>query len=293
MSKEPLISVIINCFNGQEFLREALESVIHQTYQNWEVIFWDNASSDKSIDIVSSFVDDRIKIYRSQVTTPLGEARNLAAKMAVGEYLQFLDVDDLFEKNNLAEKVKVIISSQHDVHLIFSAVFYLHQETGAVQKQVISNWASSSHSKKLQRLLEYDYIPFASALISRDIFNRLGGFNNKYKHSPDYDLFIRIFRVANVDYLSVPLTHIRRHKKNLSKSSLLTCALENINILEANKDIDKNSLGIQSQRANLILVYIKEKKLILALRQISTYWPIVSMLRQVLRILTSTQSIKI
>lgn len=293
MQKEPLISIIINCFNGQEFLKEALESVIYQTYQNWEVIFWDNASSDRSIDIASSFLDERIKIFRSQVTTPLGEARNLAAEMAKGDFLQFLDVDDFFEKNNLSEKIYVINNSQRDVHLIFSAVFFLYQDTGAVQKQYISNWASSAHSVKLQRLLEYDYIPFASALISKDIFTKLGGFNNEYKHSPDYDLFIRIFRHVEVCYLSLPLTYIRRHRKNLSKSSLMTCALENILILEANKDIDKNSRGIQSQRANLFLVYLKEKKFICAVKLILVYLPILPIWRQILRVLVSSRSIKI
>ena len=75
MDKQPLISILMNCFNGEKYLEEALESIIQQSYKNWELIFWDNKSDDKSIQIVSSFKDKRIKIYKSSKHTNLGKAR--------------------------------------------------------------------------------------------------------------------------------------------------------------------------------------------------------------------------
>ena len=67
--KNPLVSVIINCYNGEKYLREAIDSVIAQTYSNWEIIFWDNQSTDSSAEIVKSYNDDRIKYYRDN--TPI------------------------------------------------------------------------------------------------------------------------------------------------------------------------------------------------------------------------------
>ena len=63
MFKEPLVSIIINCFNGEKYLREAIDSVISQTYKNWEVIFWDNQSTDRSARIFKNYKDERLKYF--------------------------------------------------------------------------------------------------------------------------------------------------------------------------------------------------------------------------------------
>ena len=78
-SYQPLISVIMNCYNGAKFLEEAIDSIYSQTYSNWEIIFWDNASTDDSASIAKSY-DDRLKYHLALETTPLGEARDLALK---------------------------------------------------------------------------------------------------------------------------------------------------------------------------------------------------------------------
>ena len=74
---KPLVSIIMNCYNSDHFLREAIESVYDQTYSNWEIIFWDNASTDSSPEIAKSY-DDRLKYFRNNTTTNLGMARKLA-----------------------------------------------------------------------------------------------------------------------------------------------------------------------------------------------------------------------
>ena len=100
MNNQAKISVIINCLNGQEFLNEAIESVLNQTYTNWEIVFLDNCSTDKSIEIVKNFNNDKIKIFKSDKYLVCGEARNLAISKATGEYIAFLDCDDIWKKIN-------------------------------------------------------------------------------------------------------------------------------------------------------------------------------------------------
>ena len=106
MDKEPLISILMNCYNGEAFLKESIESVIEQTYRNWELIFWDNQSTDKSLEIASSYEDERILIFESTSHTNLGEARKNAFKKVRGDFLAFLDVDDTWEKEKLITQLK-------------------------------------------------------------------------------------------------------------------------------------------------------------------------------------------
>ena len=93
----PLVSIIINCFNGEKYLREALTSILNQSYKNWEVIFWDNQSSDNSKKIFNSFQNERFKYFYADKHTTLYKARNLAINKTNGELLAFIDTDDIWE----------------------------------------------------------------------------------------------------------------------------------------------------------------------------------------------------
>ena len=91
----PIVSVIMNCYNSARYLREAIDSVYAQTYKKWEIIFWDNASTDNSAAIARSY-DDKLKYFKSEANVPLGKARNWAIEKAQGKYVAFLDDADLF-----------------------------------------------------------------------------------------------------------------------------------------------------------------------------------------------------
>src|SRR5437868_4501867 len=101
----PLVSVIMNCLNGEQFLRDAIDSVIAQTYANWEIVFWDNASTDASASIAQSYHDDRIRYFRGDSTVPLGHARNLAIQKSRGTFIAFLDCDDLWLPTKLEKQL--------------------------------------------------------------------------------------------------------------------------------------------------------------------------------------------
>ena len=100
-SSQPLVSVIMNCYNGEKYLKKSIKSILKQSYKNWELIFFDNCSTDKSKYIFKSFKDKRIKYFKSKKKINLGLARKLALSKAKGYYIAFLDVDDLWEKNKL------------------------------------------------------------------------------------------------------------------------------------------------------------------------------------------------
>ena len=90
---DPLVSIIVNCFNGEKYLKEALQSVLKQTYKNWELIFWDNQSTDNSKKIFYEFDEKRFKYFSSEKHTTLYEARNNAINKSKGEIIAFLDME--------------------------------------------------------------------------------------------------------------------------------------------------------------------------------------------------------
>ena len=94
----------MNCYNGEKYLRKSISSVIHQTYKNWELIFWDNNSSDNSASIFKDFKDKRLKYYKSNNYLKLYKARNKALEKSKGKYVTFIDTDDWWLKKNLKGK---------------------------------------------------------------------------------------------------------------------------------------------------------------------------------------------
>ena len=94
-----LVSIIMNCYNCAKYLEEAIDSIYAQSYDNWEIIFWDNCSTDNSALIAKSY-DSKLKYFLAKEHTALGRARNLAIKEAKGGYIAFLDSDDETQEAN-------------------------------------------------------------------------------------------------------------------------------------------------------------------------------------------------
>ena len=117
MKNEPLVSIIMNCFNGERYLNESLKSILDQSYQNWELIFWDNLSKDSSKKIFDRYKDKRFKYFIASQHTPLYVARNLAIKKASGEFLAFLDTDDIWLKDKLNQQIKLF--SNPNIGLVY------------------------------------------------------------------------------------------------------------------------------------------------------------------------------
>lgn len=112
------VSILMNCFNGEAYLKEAVDSVLNQTYSDWELIFWDNQSTDRSAEIYKSYVDSRLKYYYAPRHTLLYEARNHALDHATGEFVAFLDVDDWWLPEKLDSQIELF--SDADIGFVCS-----------------------------------------------------------------------------------------------------------------------------------------------------------------------------
>jgi len=245
-NKQPLVSVIMNCYNSDKYLNEAIDSVIVQTYQNWEIIFWDNQSTDKSADIVRSYNDERIKYFYAPFHTLLGEARNLAVNKATGEWIAFLDCDDVWYSNKLQIQIQNV---SNDIGMIYSRMEFLIEESGiqtnmgkSISKKIYPKRKTLPIGEIFDKLLFECFIPLPSVLIRSELFNQVGGIDGSLKVAEDYDIFLKIAKISKVKAIDSVLCKYRVHDNNLSHKNIDKTFEESIMIIEKYKYLNVDSI---------------------------------------------------
>lgn len=203
---EPLVSVIVNCYNGEAYLGEALESVAGQTYRNWEVVFWDNASTDRSGEIARSF-GPKVKYHRAQQTIPLGAARNRALSEAHGDLIAFLDADDLWEPEKL--ELQVPLFRNPEVGLVYCDVTSFNDRG---EQRAVSDRKTYFRGSRFPELLAEYPLYMSSVVLRREALERGGlQFNERFEMVEEADLFLRVAYDWHIDYVPEVLAHWRVH----------------------------------------------------------------------------------
>jgi len=258
----PLVSIIMNCHNGEKYLREAIDSIYAQTYSNWEIIFWDNASTDASKSIAMSY-SHKLKYFYNSEKTSLGKARNLACKKAEGDYLAFLDVDDLWCDNKLTDQIN-LISNSSDIGFVYGRSEILNMEDETVD--IFMDGKKLPEGYVFKELMKGDFVPFCSALIDARKFFEIGGFPSHYNNSTDYWVFLHLAHKYKVLALQDVCCTYRWHESNASRSQVMIRAYENIDLLSRFVDEDGGNVGLQYQYVNLALSCLLEKNYYQALK---------------------------
>ena len=186
MNTKPLVSIIINCHNGEKYLKQTLHSVLNQTYTNWEVIFFDNSSNDKSKNIFKSLNDKRLRYFYSKKKLNLYDARNKAIYKACGDYISFLDTDDLWKKNFLREHIRII--KKFDTHIVYSKYYIKNENKGKIYLKEEKDLFSGHIT---QNLLNNYSVGILAVIIKKSIFNEYK-FNDNLNIIGDFDFFIRL-----------------------------------------------------------------------------------------------------
>ena len=211
----PKVSVIMNCFNCSKYLEEAIDSVYAQTYKNWEIIFWDNASTDNSAEIARKY-DDKLRYFSSDKTVPLGHARNFALGKARGEYIAFLDCDDVWLPNKLEMEIE-IFDTKRDVMLVYSNCYIVDSDGNTIKTAFESQ--KPARGRIFNELLSrYNFIALLTVVIKKEVLDEIGLFRDDYKIAADYDLFLKIAYLHPIDYVELPLAKYRVHEDNFSRN---------------------------------------------------------------------------
>jgi glycosyltransferase involved in cell wall biosynthesis len=255
-SDNPLVSIIINCYNGDRFLCEAIDSVYRQTYTNWEVIFWDNASTDNSAKIAKMY-NDKLRYFKAESTTDLGEARVLAVNKAKGRIFAFLDCDDIWKGSKLHDQVALMLN-ESDAGLVYSQTDVISEYGKKINLTYSDRCNKLPSGHVFNKLVKGNFITFASVIVSRESYYNCGGFPLEYKNSPDYALFLKIshkYKIYSVDKI---LCSYRVHDNNLSKGQRVINSLEAINAVSKFLPLKSASIGLQYHYANLFINSILE-----------------------------------
>ena len=239
----PEVSVIMNCYNGEKFLEQSINSVINQTFKNWELIFWDNKSSDQSKKIFKKFNDKRLKYFYSNIHTNLYEARNKAILKSRGKILTFLDVDDIWLTDKLEKQVK-IFKTKKKINLVYSNYFIKKKFLYFEYKKLAKNFKLPS-GYIINDLLKNYFIGLLTIAIRKNsLKNKYKVFDSNLNYVADF-AFILNFSLKNKFYgIQKPLAIYRLHSNQQQKKFFFPQAEDFCNLynkLEKNKIFYRNN----------------------------------------------------
>ena len=206
------VSIIINCHNGEKYLKECLQSILNQSYKNFEVIFFNNKSNDQSKKIFLSYKKKKFKYFYSSKKLNLYEARNKAIKLSKGDLICFLDTDDWWEKNKLKMQVKIIKNKNIDI--VYSN-YYIFKEKYNITKVFSKSLLPSGYI--FEDLIDNYKIGILTVMIKKEVFKKKSNFfDDKFNIMGDYDLFIRLAKNYRYKYIDKALATYREHNSNYS-----------------------------------------------------------------------------
>ena len=203
------ISVVIAVYNGAPFLREALESVAAQSFLPFEIIIVDDGSTDRTKGVVSTFSSAIPVSYHHQQNQGAGAARNRGVVVAQGEWIAFLDADDVWFPHKLAVQIEHV-GTHPESQFVYSNVL-VTDDTGRPARIV---------RQEVFEPLVFDGNPFAqlsTVLMRKDLFTRVGGFLSSLRLYEDLELYARLARLAPMEFIAQNLATYRLHPAQSTK----------------------------------------------------------------------------
>lgn len=196
-----LISVIIPVYNGEKTIRETIESVLNQTFLDFELIILNDGSQDSTLDVVSSIQDSRLKVF-SHPNAGLAASRNRGTFHAVGEYISFIDADDLWTPDKLETQLKAL-QDNPEAAVAYSWTNYI-DESGQFLRR---GGYLTANGDVYAKLLVVDFLENGSnPLIRRQALIQVGGFDESLSAAEDWDILLRL--AAQYSFVAVPYPQI-------------------------------------------------------------------------------------
>lgn len=208
-------------YNASNYIREAIESVLSQTFSEWELIIIDDGSTDDTAEIIKEYLkkDNRIYYYY-QENGKQGKARNLAITKSKGDYLAFLDADDMWVSNKLEVQLNQIKKKEAD--LVFSAAYTMNGASVIDSKSIImGHFGFLSYENGLEKMIERNRVPILTVLVKKAKVIEVGMFSEKLEvqNAEDSHLWIRLLVNRLIFYGSEEILAVYRiHEKSVTKN---------------------------------------------------------------------------
>jgi glycosyltransferase involved in cell wall biosynthesis len=263
----PLVSVIMPVYNGEKYLREAIDSILNQTFSDFEFLIFNDGSTDNSENIILSYDDSRIQYIKNESNIKLIATLNKGIELAKGKYIVRMDADDLSAPTRI-EKQLTFMEENHEVGLCgswFTAFGEIDENICKYKKQ---------HDEILFKMFYQCHFCHPSLIIRKKVFENLEiPFDKKFIHAEDYELYFRLSTKWKFHNLQESLVMYRIHSSSVSRQNQMIqlehslqirkmffsllgidCSQEELKAYEALNHQDYKAVSITSKNVQFLLV---------------------------------------
>lgn len=219
--RNPLVSIVMVNYNQERYLKAAVDSVLSQTYQNWELIVVDDGSTDRSKEILNCYEDERIHPYFLEQNRHICYATNYGYARVQGEYLARLDSDDVWREEKL-EKQVAFLQAHPEEQVVFTKLDLIDEDGEIINDKMPDLYELYNSRQKNRR----DWVRFffyvgnsliqSGMLMRTSLMKETGGFNLAYMQAHDFDYFVRLIKKTGFAFIEDPLIGYRRTKSQNS-----------------------------------------------------------------------------
>lgn len=234
--EKPLVSVLMSVYNGAAFLEEAIKSILAQTYRHLEFVIIDDGSTDSSAKIIEGYskVDPRIKVIKQQ-NQGLVAALNTGLEVSTGNLIARMDADDISIPTRLEKQVDFMLKNPH-VLAVGSTIRIIDSKGGFVCHRDYPVGIESVREK----MMLYSTVAHPAIMMRREPVLDVGGYREICRHAEDYDLWLRLLEVGEMENIPEPLLFYRQHETNVT----LTYAFEQLLSATCSKLAHKKKIEI-------------------------------------------------
>ncbi len=209
---QPIISVVTAVHNGEKFIASSLISLLVQSFKDFELIVIDDGSTDRSVEIIKSLKDPRIKLYQQEKNLGLTKSLNRAISMAKGRYIARHDADDYSMFHRLETQLR-FLEKHPEVMLLGSSVYVTNNRN--IINEVLLYPSTDEQIKN--SIVHFNPFVHGSMIFEKKFILQNGGYNEEYRYVQDYELWGRILPTALAFNISDPLYIRIRHEKSSEK----------------------------------------------------------------------------
>ncbi|MEW6041236.1 MAG: glycosyltransferase [Elusimicrobiota bacterium] len=223
MKMENKVSIILSSYNHAKYIKEAIDSVLDQTFSNFELIIWDDASSDDSWEIISSYSDPRIKAFRNEENMRGGITKKAIAEVAAGKYIAIHHSDDIWESEKLAKQV-AFLDSHPEIGAVFSQAHIIDENGDDCkdEKNFYFKIFDQPNRGRFEWLNFFFYkgnaLCHPSVLIRKQCYDDCGSYRLGMAQLPDYDMWVRLCLKYEIYVMPEKLVRYRVRENNLNAS---------------------------------------------------------------------------
>ena len=229
--EQPLVSVICACYNQSKFVVESLESVKNQTYKNLEIIIWDDASADNSVEKIEEWIRNNpemnIQFIKNKENRGICKSLNTAQNLTTGKYIQLLALDDFLLPDKITRHVEILENSSDNIALVFTDAFLMNDNSELYQNRFIAlykNYLSLKTENYFDDLIGGNFIPAMSILYKSSYLKNTGPWDENLAFE-DYDMLLRLAKKYDFIFDEKVSVTYRLHENNTHKK--LSAVMEN------------------------------------------------------------------